>query len=51
MVIAIGFVTAFIVALFVVRWMIGYVSRHGFAPFAYYRIVLGALMLGLLLLR
>ncbi len=50
-IIAMGFVTAFIVALFVIRWMIGYVSRHGFAPFAYYRIVLGALMLGLLLLR
>jgi len=50
-IIAIGFVTAFIVALVVIRWMIGYVSRHGFAPFAYYRIVLGALMLGLLLLR
>jgi undecaprenyl-diphosphatase len=50
-VIAVGFVAAFVVALVVVRWMIGYVSRHGFAPFAYYRITLGALMLVLLALR
>lgn len=39
--IAIGFVTAFIVALFIVRGLIGFVGRHGFKPFAYYRIVIG----------
>lgn len=39
--IAIGFITAFVVALMVVRWVVGFVSKHGFAPFAYYRIVLG----------
>jgi undecaprenyl-diphosphatase len=49
--IAVGFVVAFIVALFVVRWMIGFISRHGFAPFAYYRIVLGLVMIGILLTR
>ncbi len=47
-VIAIGFVVSFIVALFVVRWLIGYVSRHGFTPFAIYRIVLGVVMLGII---
>lgn len=46
--IAVGFVTAFIVALFVVRWLVGFVSRHGFAPFAWYRIVLGGLGLAAL---
>lgn len=40
--IAIGFVVAFIVALLVVRWFVGIVGRHGFAPFAWYRIVVGA---------
>jgi undecaprenyl-diphosphatase len=50
-VIAIGFVVSFIIALLVVKWLIGYVSRHGFAPFAYYRIVLGTFMLGLLFMR
>ena len=40
--IAIGFVVAFIAALFVVRRLVEFVSRHGFAPFAWYRIVVGA---------
>lgn len=46
--IAVGFVTAFVVALPVVKWLVGFVSRNGFTPFAYYRIVLG--LVGLLLL-
>lgn len=50
-IIAVGFVVSFIVALFVVRWMIGFISKHGFAPFAYYRIVLGLVMIGILLTR
>ena len=40
--IAIGFAVAFVVALAVVKAFVAYVSRHGFAPFAWYRIVLGA---------
>ncbi|MBD3730942.1 MAG: undecaprenyl-diphosphate phosphatase [Sphingomonadales bacterium] len=40
--IGIGFVVAFFVALAVIRLFVTYVSRHGFAPFAWYRIVLGA---------
>ena len=43
--IAVGFLTAFVVALFVVRWFVEFVGRHGFAPFAWYRIGLGVLML------
>ena len=50
-VIAVGFVTAFIVAMIVVRGVLGFISRHGFAPFAIYRIVLGAVMLAILTLR
>ena len=49
--IAIGFVTAFISALMVVRWLVGFVGRHGFAPFAWYRIVLGGVSLIWLLNR
>jgi undecaprenyl-diphosphatase len=41
--IAIGFVVSFIVALAVIRAFVTYVSRHGFAPFAWYRIMVGAL--------
>ena len=39
---AIGFVVAFLVALAVVRVFVGVVTRRGFAPFAWYRIVVGA---------
>jgi undecaprenyl-diphosphatase len=48
--IAIGFVVAFICALFVVRTLVGFVSRHGFGVFAWYRIALGGLALALLVL-
>jgi undecaprenyl-diphosphatase len=40
--IAIGFVVSFLVALVVVKGFVAIVSRMGFAPFAWYRIVAGA---------
>ncbi len=40
--IAIGFVVAFVVALVVVKAFVGIVTKHGFAPFAWYRILAGA---------
>jgi undecaprenyl-diphosphatase len=49
--IAVGFVAAFLSALVVVRWLIGFVSRHGFGAFAWYRIAVGVVMAGFLLLR
>ena len=39
--ISIGFVTSFIVAMVVIKWFVGIVSRRGFAPFAWYRIAAG----------
>jgi undecaprenyl-diphosphatase len=39
--IALGFVVSFIVALGVIRGFVTFVSRHGFGPFAWYRIVAG----------
>lgn len=50
-VIAVGFVAAFATALVVVRALVGFVSRHGFAPFAWYRIAIGAAVLAWLALR
>lgn len=49
--IAVGFVVAFISALVVVKLFISFVSNHGFAPFAYYRIVAGFGVLGMLIVR
>lgn len=50
-VIAVGFVAAFLAALFVVRRVLDFVSRRGFAPFAWYRIVVGLVMAAFLTLR
>lgn len=47
--IAVGFVLAFITALLVVRWVLGFVSRNGFAVFGWWRIIVGTLALGALL--
>ena len=41
--IAVGFVAAFLTALAVVRFLLEFVSRRGFAPFAWWRIVAGVL--------
>ncbi len=37
----VGFLTAFVVALLTVRWLLGFVSRNSFVPFAIYRIGIG----------
>ncbi len=41
--IAIGFVAAFLTALVVVRFLLDFVSRRGFGPFAWWRIIVGTL--------
>ena len=48
--IAVGFVVSFVCALFIVETLIGFIGRHGFTPFAWYRIVVGVVMAGLLAL-
>jgi undecaprenyl-diphosphatase len=42
---AVGFVAAFLGGLAVVRFLLAYVGQHSFAPFAWYRIVFGGLLL------
>lgn len=49
--IALGFLVSFLVAVVVIKWFIGIVSRRGFAPFAWYRIAVGAAALAWLTLR
>ena len=46
--IAIGFVMAFVASLVVVRPFLAFVRRAGFAPFAWYRIAAGVMILGVL---
>lgn len=46
--IAVGFAVSFVVALAVIKLFVAYVSRAGFAPFAWYRIVAGAVAVWLL---
>ncbi len=43
--IGIGFLVSFVVALIVIRSFVAVVTRHGFAPFAWYRIVAGTVAL------
>jgi len=44
-VLAVGFVVSFIVAYASVAWFMAWVRKRGFAPFAVYRIIVGALVL------
>jgi undecaprenyl-diphosphatase len=45
---AVAFAAATTTGFLAVRWLLGYIATHRFAPFAWYRIGLGvALLLGL----
>lgn len=44
-VLAIGFVVSFIVAYGSVAWFMAWVRKHGFVPFAIYRLIVGTLVL------
>ena len=46
--IALGFTVAFVAGVIVVRYLLQYVSRHGFALFAWWRILVGGAGLGAL---
>lgn len=49
-IIATGFVCAFVAAVLVVRRLLDFVSRRGYAPFAWWRLIVGALGLIALLI-
>jgi undecaprenyl-diphosphatase len=42
LIIAVGFIVSFLSALVVVRTFVGFVGRHGFLPFAWWRVIVGA---------
>lgn len=41
----IGMVTAFVSSMFIIRFLMGYIKKHDFKVFGYYRIVLGCIVL------
>ncbi|MDQ3093730.1 MAG: undecaprenyl-diphosphate phosphatase [bacterium] len=49
MALLIGTISAFFSALLVVNWLLKYIARHDFKPFAYYRIGFGIFLLVLLI--
>ncbi|MCI8381386.1 MAG: undecaprenyl-diphosphate phosphatase [Lachnospiraceae bacterium] len=42
---AVGMVVAFLVSMLVIRFLMGYIRKHDFKAFGYYRIALGAVVL------
>jgi len=46
--IALGFAVSFLAGVLVVRYLLDFVSRHGFAPFGWWRIIVGGMGLGAL---
>ncbi|MBS8262376.1 undecaprenyl-diphosphate phosphatase [Roseibium polysiphoniae] len=42
-IITIGFIASFVAGVFVVKGLLNFVTRHGFAPFAWWRIIVGLL--------
>lgn len=50
-VLAVGFVTSFIVAWLVVAGFMKFISKNNFKPFGWYRIILGSLILALIFLK
>ncbi len=44
----VGILASFVTALAAVTWLLRYVSTHDFKPFAYYRVALGVIILGVL---
>ena len=41
-----GMIVAFLVSIFVIRFLLGYIRRHNFKIFGYYRIILGLIVFG-----
>ena len=45
----IGCVVAFVVALFAMKWFVSFLTKYGFKAFGWYRIIVGAIILVMLL--
>jgi undecaprenyl-diphosphatase len=47
----VGMVVAFVVSVLVIRFLMGYIKKHDFKVFGWYRIVLGAAVLGYFMMK
>ena len=45
----IGCVVSFVVALFAMKWFVSFLTKYGFKAFGWYRIIVGAIILVMLL--
>lgn len=49
-VLAVGCLSAFFVSVFAIKFLVGYIKKHDFKVFGYYRIILGVIVLGYFLI-
>ncbi len=49
-ILAAGMITSFVVSIFAIKFLLGFIKKRSFAAFGYYRIALGAAVLALLLI-
>lgn len=47
----VGLVTAFVVSLFIIKFLMSYIKKHDFKAFGWYRIVLGVVVIGYFAIR
>ncbi len=47
----VGMFVAFIVSVLAIKFLMGYIKKHDFKAFGYYRIVLGIIVLAYFLMR
>lgn len=50
MILLTGMITAFVVSIIVIKFLLGYIKKHDFKAFGWYRIVLGVIVLGYFML-
>jgi undecaprenyl-diphosphatase len=46
-----GFIISFVVALFVVKWLLDYIKKHSFSAFGWYRVILGLIIILAIILK
>lgn len=45
LILGVGMLTAFVISLFIIKFLLSYIRKHDFKPFGWYRIALGALVI------